>query len=61
MKITVTISKDGNSRVDVVGGEGSSCKDATKEVEAALGVSSDFKKKREYHSTTQQQVQGRQS
>jgi len=54
--ITITIDTDGSTAIDTTGFKGSSCKDATKEIERALGLAGDNKRKAEYYQKENQYV-----
>jgi len=53
-KMTVEIKVDSNQDVDinVIGGDGKTCKDATREIEAALGKVKNVRYKPEYNKAT---------
>jgi len=52
-KLTFKIDKEGNVKIENVEGYGSSCLDATKFIEGALGVADESSRKltEEYHGT----------
>jgi len=50
-EIVVIIKPDGSSSVEAFGFKGTSCKDATKEIEKALGKVASDKLKPEYYET----------
>ena len=47
--IKITIETDGKTNIETAGFTGKSCKDATAELERALGKSGNVKKKSEYY------------
>lgn len=53
MEIEITIDVDGNVTSKVVGGCGSSCKDATKAIRDALGVTIEDRTLPEYYQQPQ--------
>ncbi len=58
--IIITIATDGSASVDAQGYTGSECKDATKAIERALGVTSHDTDKPELHRASPQQQTRRQ-
>ena len=50
-KIIVTINPDGTTKIKVDGATGTSCKDATKALEAALGQTVKDEKTADYYKT----------
>ena len=61
-KIRVTIENDGSTTVETTGFQGSTCIEATAELQAALGVVEDTTKKPEFYvQTTENQQQLRSS
>jgi len=58
-KITVKIGIDGTAVVEAHGFKGKGCKDATKQIEEAIGASSKFQKKQPDYdaATTNSQAQ----
>lgn len=57
--IQIIIRPDGTLAVDAVGFQGADCEQATKFLEAALGLPGEKQRKAEYHQTTRQQHQQR--
>lgn len=49
-RINIAIDTIGNSKVDVEGGDGTSCKELTRAIEQALGGETKTDLKPEYHS-----------
>jgi len=49
--IEIIVDPKGKIEIDAIGFKGSSCKDATKEIERALGMVEYSKKKPEYNQT----------
>lgn len=54
--ITITVDTDGSVEIDAQGFSGSECKDATKQIEDALGVKTSEKKKAEFYRTTRRKI-----
>lgn len=54
-ELTITIAPDGKVTIDALGFEGTSCEEATRELEAALGVVTDRDEKVEYRMAQQHQ------
>lgn len=50
-EIKITIAPDGTTKILTQGFSGVSCKDATREIEKALGIVTDEKLTSEYYST----------
>lgn len=48
-ELIVDIAPDGEIKIDALGFEGTSCEEATRELEAALGVVTDRDQKPEYN------------
>ena len=59
-KIEITVSPEGATSIKTTGFTGSSCKDATRDIERALGVSGRESLLREYFNRTSTGVQLRQ-
>lgn len=53
MQIIVTIKPDGHSKVEAKGATGSSCKQLTRDIEQALGKTTQDEKKPEYFQSSQ--------
>lgn len=54
-EIKIFISKEGQVKIDVEGVKGVSCKDLTKDLEKAFGITVDDKKTSEYYEQDNQQ------
>lgn len=52
-EIEIIIDKDGNVKIDVKNGEGSTCLDETAELEEKLGIVTSREKKPEFFSNVQ--------
>jgi len=51
-QIRITVSPEGKATVEVIGGRGEGCLQATREIERALGDVDDRKKKPEFYQVT---------
>ncbi len=49
MEIILTVNFDGSSSIEVIGGDGKTCLEKTKELEEALGKVDERQLKSEYH------------
>jgi len=49
-ELEITIDKEGNVQIKVIGGDGSSCVDLTKDLEEALGLVVDRRLTEEYYA-----------
>jgi len=57
--IELIVSPAGEITIDAIGFQGPDCEQATKFLEAALGLAREKRRKPEYHQTTRQQHQQR--
>jgi hypothetical protein len=53
--IQITVSPTGETKIETAGFSGSSCQDATRELERALGVTTDEQLTGEYYTETNEQ------
>jgi len=60
MQVIITVSPSGQSKVETRGLAGSSCQDATREIERALGKTTEDQKKLEYVQASQTRQEMRQ-
>lgn len=56
-QVEITVSPTGETKVEVIGGQGASCSDLTRAIEESIGKTTGDVKKPEYH---QQSTQGNQ-